>query len=243
MFRLLATPLTPITRLALPRPIVVRSFHASFVSFKKKSKKVAAKDAEEEVAEAPEIDMKEVSQRLLTVVERFTKQANEAKLGKTNPQVFDHLQVATADGEAVFTSVAQTALKGRNFIITVFDPANVKHVINSVLASDLNMNPIADPANKQMLKVPLPPVTTESKKESVKHLKTVYEKFRNGPGGSGKQAHTLAAIRADIRSKVAKKKKMTDAETKVWTEYEKLHKTFTDKLGEVFKAAETAMLK
>lgn len=236
--------LTPLPRVALPRVATpVRSFHASFVSFKKKGKKASGKEVEEEVSEAPEIDMKEVSQRLQTVVEKFTKQANEAKLGKTNPQVFDHLQVATADGEAVFTSVAQTALKGRNFIITVFDPVNVKHVINSVLASDLNMNPIADPTNKQMLKVPLPPVTTESKKENVKHLKTVYEKFRNGPGGSGKHAHTLAAIRADIKSKVAKKKKMTDAETKVWNEYEKLHKTFTDKLGEVFKAAETAMLK
>lgn len=236
--------LTAVPRIVFPRVSTpVRSLHASFVTLKKKGKKGPAKEVEEEVSETPNIDMKEVSQRLQTVVEKFTKLANEAKLGKTNPQVFDHLQVATADGEAVFTAVAQTALKGRNFIITVFDPANVKHVINSVLASDLNMNPIADPANKQMLKVPLPPVTTESKKENVKHLKTVYEKFRNGPGGSGKHAHTLAAIRADIKNKVAKKKKMTDEETKVWNEYEKLHKTFTDKLGDVFKAAETAMLK
>lgn len=228
----------------MPREVTpARSFHASVVSYKKKGKKVAGKHIEEDASEVPEIDMKEASQRLQSVVEKFTKQANEAKLGKTNPQVFDHLHVATADGEAVFTAVAQTALKGRNFIITVFDPANAKHVINSVLASDLNMNPIADPTNKQMLKVPLPPVTTESKKENVKHLKTVYEKYRNGPGGSGKHAHTLAAVRADIKSKIAKKKKMTDAETKVWNDYEKLHKTFTDKLGDAFKAAETAMLK
>lgn len=223
--------------------IPTRSFHASFVSLKKKGKKGSAKDVEEEVTDAPQIDMDEVTKRLQLVIDKFAKHANEAKLGKTNPQIFDHLQVETADGEAVFTSVAQTALKGRNFIITVFDPANTKHVVNAVLASDLNMNPIADPSNKQMLKVPLPPVTTESKKENVKHLKTIYEKYRNGPGGSGKHASTLAAIRADVKSKVAKKKKLTDAETKVWTEYEKLHKSFTEKLGEVFKTAEAAMMK
>lgn len=228
----------PLAAHALP----TRSFHQSFVTFKKKGKK-GAKEVEEEAShEAPQIDFDDATRRLQTVVDNFAKQANEAKLGKTNPQIFDHLHVETTDGEVPFTTVAQTSIKGRNFIITVFDPANTKHLVNAILASDLNMNPIADPSNKQMLKVPLPPVTTESKKENVKHLKTVFEKVRNGPG-SGKSASTLAAIRADIKHKVSKKKKMTDAETQLWNDYEKIHKKYVEKLGDVFKAAETAILK
>lgn len=220
-----------------------RNFHQSFVVLKKKAKKASREVEEEVTSEAPAIDFKEATKRLQTVLDKFAKQANEAKLGKTNPQIFDHLLVETADGEVPYTSLAQTAIKGRNFIITVFDPANTKHIVNAVLASDLNMNAIADPSNKQMLKVPLPPVTTESKKENVKHLKTIFEKVRNGPGGSGKNAGTLAAIRADIKHKISKKKKMTDAETQVWNDYEKLHKQFVEKLAEVFKAAETAIMK
>lgn len=225
------------------RVLPSRNFHQSFITLKKKAKK-GAKDVEEDTSsEPPLIDFDDATKRLQSVVDKFAKQANEAKLGKTNPQIFDHLHVETVDGEVPFTTLAQTAIKGRNFIITVFDPANTKHLVNAILASDLNMNPIADPSNKQLLKVPLPPVTTESKKESVKHLKTVFEKVRNGPGGSGRSSSTLAAIRADIKHKISKKKKMTDAETQVWNDYEKLHKQYVEKLGEVFKAAETAILK
>lgn len=245
MLRSLLRPTTcrvPVMAMARSK-LPTRQFHLSFTLLKKKSKKGAREVEEETTDEAPAVDFKDATKRLQSVIDKFAKQANEAKLGKTNPQIFDHLQVETADGEMPYTSLAQTAIKGRNFIITVFDPANTKHIVNAVLASDLNMNPIADPANKQMLKVPLPPVTTESKKENVKHLKTIYEKVRNGPGGSGKNASTLAAIRADIKQKISKKKKMSDAETQVWNDYEKLHKQFVEKLGEVFKAAETAIMK
>lgn len=232
---------------AVPRriglaPIPTRSFHQSIVSLKKKSSKKGA--VEEEVDdEVPEIDFDELSSRFQSVIDKFAKQANEAKLGKTSPQLFDHLTVHTSDGEVQFTSVAQTAVKGRNFMITVFDPANSKHIINAVLSSDLNMNAILDPSNKQTLKVPLPPVTTESKKENAKQLKAIFEKLRNGPGGSGKHAHTLAAIRADVKHKVSKKKKLSDGETVIWNKVEKLHKLFVDKLTDVFKAAELAILK
>lgn len=243
LFRQRTSKAPLLARTPITHSVVLRSFHVSFVALKKKGKKGATEVEEEPSSEVPRIDFDEATRRLQGIVDKFAKQANEAKLGKTNPQIFDHLQVGTADGEAQYTSLAQTAVKGRNFIITVFDPANTKHIINAVLASDLNLNPIADPSNKQMLKVPLPPVTTESKKESVKHLKTIYEKVRNGSGGSGKNASTLAAIRADIKHKITKKKKMTESETRVWNDYERLHKTFVDKLGEVFKAAETAILK
>lgn len=239
--RRVAIPL--LARPLVPRTFPARNFHQTFVTLKKKAKKDAKEVEEDASHEVPLIDFDEVAKRLQTVVDKFAKQANEAKLGKSNPQIFNHLHVETTDGEVPFTALAQTAIKGRNFIITVFDPVNTKHLVNAILASDLNMNPIADPSNKQMLKVPLPPVTTESKKESVKHLKTFFEKVRNGPGGSGKSASTLAAIRADIKHKISKKKKMSDPETQVWNDYEKIHKQYVGKLEDVFKAAETAIMK
>ncbi|OBA24456.1 ribosome recycling factor [Metschnikowia bicuspidata var. bicuspidata NRRL YB-4993] len=220
-----------------------RNIHWSPLLFKKRGKEPVQKDEPTESAKSPEIDFDEVSQRFQGVLDKFAKHANESKLGKTNPQIFDNLQVETPDGELPYTAVAITALKGRNFIMTVFDPANVKHVVNAVLASDLNMNPVLDPSNKQMLKVPLPPVTTESKKESIKQLKAVFDKFKNGAGGSGKHAHTLSAIRADIKNKISTKKKMNDQEQALWKKVESVHKEYVKKLEDSFKAAETAIMK
>lgn len=218
-----------------------RNIHWSPVLLKKRAKEPVQEDTSKDAA--AEVDLDEVSRRFQSVLDKFSKHANESKLGKTNPQIFDNLQVETPDGELPYTAVAITAVKGRNFIMTVFDPANVKHVVNAVLASNLNMNPVLDPSNKQMLKVPLPPVTTESKKESIKQLKAVFDKLKNGAGGSGKNASTLSAIRADIKNKISTKKKMSDQEQAFWKKVENVHKEYVKKLEDSFKTAETAIMK
>lgn len=238
MLRTLISRHIPAPPVARPAP-VCRAFHQSAVSFKKKTKKTATEDVP---VEAPQVDLGEATKQLQAVVDRFAKHANEAKLGKTNPLVFNSLKIETQDGEVPFPLVAQTSVKGRNFTITVFDPANTQSIINAVLASDLNMNATADPTNKQTLKVPLPPVTTESKKEDVKQLKQVFEKMRNGHSHN-KNARTLASIRSDMKSKIQTKKKLTDEESKVWAEYEKIHKAHVTKLSEIFKSAEEAIMK
>lgn len=205
-----------------------------------KVKNTKAKEEDAEKAEdAPEIDFDDSKRKMNEVLEKFAKLANEAKLGRTSPLIFDHLSVDTEFGPQPFTSVAQTSIKGRNFLITVFDSANAQSIINAVLGSNLNMNPQIDPSNKLALKVPLPPLTVESKKDSAKQLKGVYEKFKNGSG-----KHTLASIRAEVRSKFTKKKKkLSDDEEKMLKEFEKLHKEYVDKLSDTFKSAELVILK
>lgn len=221
-----------------------RQFHASPLSLKKRLSKKTVEVEESDVAvSASDIDFKELEAKMQAVVDRFGKVANEAKLGKSNPLIFDNLTVKTADGDFPFTSTAQTAVKGRNFMITVFDPSNTKNIVSAILAANLNMTPIADPQNKQLIKVPLPPVTTDSKKETVKQLKESFEKLRNGPGGHSKNAHTLASIRGDIKKKLSKKVKKSDDETKAWNDFEKIHRKYCDKLQDVFKAAEKAIMK
>lgn len=224
-------------------PIIqIRGF-SSFLFLQKKGKK-GAKAVEEQPVQVDakdRIDFDSAKQKLQAVVDRFAKYANDAKLGKTSPKVFDNLMVQTDHGDQPYISLAQTSIKGRNFIMTVYDPANVQRIINSVLGSGLNLNPVVDPSNKLTLKMPLPPITTELKNESVKELKNVYEKLRNGVS-LGKN-HTLSSIRADVRHKLTKNKKLDNLETEVWNEYEKLHKIYVAKLSEMIKAAETAIMK
>ncbi|ODV79951.1 ribosome recycling factor [Suhomyces tanzawaensis NRRL Y-17324] len=234
-------------RLCFARPLIAsrltpptRAFSAAPILLKKKPKKAVAPQEEDVEEPSALIDFEDATAKFKQVLEKFTKTANESKLGKTNPRIFDKLTVNVNDEEVPFTSVAQTSIKGRNFIVTLFDPASSKHVINTILGSGLNMNAQVDPANKYTLKVPLPPVNTETKKESVKQLKEVFEKMKNGSSKG-----SLASIRADVKNKFSKqvKKQKSDAETKVLNDFEKLHKTYTEKLAEAFKAAETAILK
>lgn len=237
MFR---TTLLAVRRVPATPFRVARSFHTSPVVWAKVKKTKAKKKEEGEQVEVSDlIDFSRATSKFQGVLDAFTKQANEIKMGKTSPTIFNKLKVTTSDGEQPFTSLAQTSLKGRKLIITVFDPAHTKDLVNAVLDLDLNLNPQVDPHNKQALHVPLPPVTTETKKENAKQLKGVFEKYKSGP-------NSLNSVRTDFRGKagkVTKKNKLSDAENKVLADFEKLHKTYVDKLTDIYKAAESAITK
>lgn len=203
-----------------------------------------------------ELDLDKIAADFKAVVDSFQRQANEAKLGKANPKLFDRLKVEVDHNQVLpFTQVAQTTLKsGRNFIITVFDPAHTQAIINAVLGSGLNMNPQRDPANQQTLKVPLPPPTVESRKEAAKNLKDTFERLRHGAGAgsstpdSGHGGRSLAGIRAAVKHDILKytrkkKTQLSDSENRLIRQFEDLHKEYTDKLIEAYKAAEKAMEK
>lgn len=230
-----------------------RSFQiSSFVLAKNKknsskgsSKKGKNEDVEQAIdpdANTLALDFDAIKSKFEAVVEEFNKHATEARLGKTNPNIFDKLKVEVDDSHLPFTSVAQTTIKGgRNFLITVYDPAHTQSVINAVLGSDLNMNPIKDPANKQMLKVPVPPPTVESRKEASKHLKVIFENLKNGKSGS--LSKVRADVRKDIDKQLKKKKNLSDQENALVKEFDNLHKDFTTKLSDAFKAAEKTLSK
>lgn len=222
---------------------------SSFIYAKNNKKSKNSKKEDEAVGDSAgesllELDFDKITSKFKNVLESFNKQATEAKLGKTNPTIFDKLKVEISGLEKLpFTSVAQTTIKGgRNFLITVFDPLHTQSIINAVLGSGLNMNPQRDPINKQTLMVPLPPPTVESRKEAAKSLKQIFEKSKNGSSSD-----TLAGVRSDVKNQITKhqkkKKKLTDAENKLVKDFDKLHKEFTDKLNDAFKAAEKGLLK
>lgn len=199
-------------------------------------------EAEEEVV-TPTIDFKDATSRFESILAKFEKLANEIKLGKLNPKIFDNLLVNVGNQKDVeevpFNTIAQTSVKGRNFVITMFDPLNAQAIINTIIGSGLNMSGVIDPSNKFNIKVPLPPITLETKQNDVKLLKELYDKLRNNKTGS------LTAVRGDVRHKFQshlKTHKLSDLENKQLNQLEKLHKLYVDKLQESFKKFEKRVM-
>lgn len=230
-----------VTPLTVP---TYRLFHASAFTLaknNKKAKKETKKDKKEPEADDIPVEkivnLDEVKIKFENVLEKFGKRANEFKLGKTNPAIFDNLDVDLGDKETVkFNTVAQTQVKGRNLNITVYDPNQVQSIINSILGSDLNMNPTFDSLTST-LKVPLPPVTTETKQESVKQFKQVFEKFKSN------NSNSLNSVRTDYKQKFKKLKLKSDSEKQLVKDFESLHKQYLDKLTDVFKNTEKLIMK
>jgi ribosome recycling factor len=59
--------------------------------------------------------------------------------------------------------------------VQVWDKANVSAVDNAIRTSDLNLNPLVD---GQLLRIAIPKLTEERRKELIKVLKTIAEKAK-----------------------------------------------------------------
>lgn len=204
------------------------------------AKKPSRTKARAPAAETDLIDFDALNAKYQDTLARFARAATDAKLGKTSPQIFDRLLVLVNGDTVPFTSVAQTSLKGRNFIITLFEPRHAHSVINAILGSGLNMNCQIDPSNQYTLKSPLPTITAETKRDAAKKLKQEYEALRNGAS-----RHSLAAVRNDARTKLKKNPGTRDADLveSTMARLEETHKLYATKLQDLFKQAETAILR
>ncbi|CCE62820.1 hypothetical protein TPHA_0D01810 [Tetrapisispora phaffii CBS 4417] len=183
----------------------------------------------------PFIYLKDANERFKATVEAHGKKLNEMKQGKANPSIFNNLVLA--DGSK-FLDVASTTLKGKNsLIVTVFDPNNTKNVISTIMAAGLNLNPEKDANNDQLLKVLLPPPTTESRLQLCKEMKQVFENYKNS-----QSKQSLGFIRGEVLKQLKGFDKKNDSVRKVLQDLDKTHKEFTTKLQEQLKQAEKSLL-
>lgn len=237
MFRSVALKFVSRNLVKAPQCAPVKAFSTSFVTFKKE-KKSAAKEVAQEEVEDPSIILKSLEDKYKESLTQFKAKTAITRQGNSNPKIFDELKVSLNHNEVVdYLSIAQTSLKGRNLIITVFDPMYSKHVISAILNAGLNLNPEQVPNIPQQLKVSLPPITTESRLAILKELKKNFEFFKN----SNSFKYSLSFNRAEALKELKQFKK-NDQVKKVNQDVEKLHKKYTTDLQELLKSVEKQVM-
>lgn len=197
--------------------------------------------AESSSSIASELDTKDIKKKMQESVEHFKERVTVIRQGKLTPSVIEAIMIKTHDKtEEPLGQIARVALKGpRNMTITVYDPLNVKHITAAVIASDLNLNPQPDPKSpEQILRIPLPPVTSETKKEIVKSLKQEFEHWKNSPAKKSLSTVREAALKSAKKLDLSK-----DDMFKTKTEVEDLFKEASKNLSDALKQAENAVMK
>lgn len=223
------------------------AFSSSSVAFGKKKKggketggKAAAKGAAEEAVDEDlfMVDWSKFEELSSKSVAAFVAKAKEIKAGNNSPELISNIEVKIGKDEVhSIKDIASVALKGgRTLSISVYDPSHTKQITAAILASDLNMNPQPQANSPQILNIPLPPPSAESRAEQQKELKALYNAFK----ADKKQHHGLSAIR-DVYKKDHKKmadqksigKDVVKREDK---KFEDLQKSWTTKVDKEFKS-------
>ena len=178
-------------------------------------------------------DTKEDRKKMDDVVERFKNEMKKVRTGRAHPDMLSGIKVEVYGQFMPLNQVANvTASDATLLVITPFDPSNIQAIAVAIRADQtLGLNPADD---GRVIRVPIPPLTEERRKEIVKTA-------------SGKVEDAKKAIRnarEDARKAIKVAEEMSeDVKKRAEKEIDELTKEFTDKIDAEFKAKSEEIMK
>jgi ribosome recycling factor len=143
--------------------------------------------------------------RMEKAVEDFRLHLAGTRTGRASVHMLDNVRVPCYGSEMPLNQVAQVSAPEANLIvIQPFDPSITADIEKALRTSDLGFNPQTD---GKIIRVPVPPMTEERRKDVVKHLHKQLEEHRTAIRNIRRDGN-------DAIKKAAKDKKVSEDEEK-----------------------------
>jgi ribosome recycling factor len=120
--------------------------------------------------------IKTIEERMNLSLGSYSKELSTVRTGRANPKMLDGVRVEVYGQKMPISQLATVSIPEPQMInVQVWDKANVSAVDQAIRTSDLNLNPLVD---GQLLRIAIPKLTEERRKELIKVLKTIAEKAK-----------------------------------------------------------------
>jgi len=172
--------------------------------------------------------------RMAKAAEDLRMELATVRTGRASTALIEHLKVEYYGTPTPLNQVATLGVPDPSMLtVQPWDPSLLTVIEKVIRSSDLGLNPVND---GKILKVPIPPLTEERRKELVKHLHKVMENHRTA----------VRNIRRDgneALKKLLKDKKISeDDERRGLEEIQKLTDEFVEKLESQAKSKEREIM-
>jgi ribosome recycling factor len=172
--------------------------------------------------------------RMDKAVEDFRTNLAAARTGRATVNMLDPVRVAAYGSEMPLNQLAQVhASDAQLLTVQPFDPGIMNEIEKAIRSAGLGLNPQND---GKMIRIPVPPLTEERRREMVKHLHKILEDHRTA----------IRNVRRDGNEavkKAMKEKKITeDDEKKALDEVQKLTDAEIKKMEEMAGAKEKELM-
>ena len=171
--------------------------------------------------------------RMEKAVEDFRKAMAATRTGRANVHMLDTVNV---DYYGTLTPLSQLAtIHAEAQLITVqaWDASQLGPIEKAIRSADLGLNPMND---GKLIRVPVPPLTEERRKDMVKHLHKVLEEHRTAVRNIRRDGN-------DAIKKAMKDKKITeDEEKRALEEIQKLTDDEIKKMEDMSKVKEKEVM-
>ena len=178
--------------------------------------------------------MAQARTRMEKAVEDFRKELAGVRTGRANVTLLDHVRVDYHGTSMPVNQLGTLSVpEATMIVISPWDPSAVQMIDKAIRTSDLGLNPTND---GKVVRVPIPPLTEDRRKEIVKHLHKVLENHRTA----------VRNIRRDVKEAVDKlekdKKISQDEQKRTLDELEKLTHSETKKIEDLSAVKEKEIL-
>jgi ribosome recycling factor len=164
----------------------------------------------------------------------FRNALASTRTGRASVHMLDGVKVNYYGSEMPLNQIAQVhAAEAQLLTVQPFDPSSIADIEKALRTSDLGFNPQND---GKIIRIPVPPLTEERRKEMVKHLHKVLEDHRTAVRNIRRDGN-------DLIKKTTKDKKISeDDEKRSLEEIQKLTDDEIKKMEEMCKNKEKEVL-
>ena len=150
-------------------------------------------------------DKNEATQNMKKTIDSFKKDLSTLRTGRANPAMLDLIRIDVYGQKMPINQLATvTVPEPRTISIQVWDKNNVKLVDSEIQKSNLGVNPQVD---GQIVRIHIPQLTEERRKELTKVLKNLGEKAKVSIRNIRRECN-------DNIKKLLKEKKISEDESK-----------------------------
>jgi ribosome recycling factor len=147
----------------------------------------------------------QLKSRMEKAVDDFRGNLASTRTGRASVHMLDQIKVSYYGTDTPLNQVAQVTAPDANLILVQpWDPSIVADIEKALRASDLGFNPQND---GKVIRIPIPPMTEERRREVVKHLNKTLEDHRTAVRNIRRDGN-------DLIKKSAKDKKISEDEEK-----------------------------
>ena len=117
--------------------------------------------------------LRELEKRMKVSMEHFRKELSRLRTGRANISLFEDIKVDYYGSLTPVNQVATLAVPDPTLItVQPWDPSFLEVIDKAIRSADLGLNPIND---GKMLKIPIPPLDEERRKEMARHVNEMLE--------------------------------------------------------------------
>lgn len=167
-------------------------------------------------------------------IEQLQKELVQLRTGRAHPSIVEDVPVSAYDSVMEIKGLAGISVQDtKTLLIDPWDKGLIQNIEKGIRDSGLGLSPVVD---GEVIRIILPPMTEENRKQMVKKMKEFLEEARI----------RVRQVREDIRDKVNKLEKekeiSEDEKFKLFDETDKMTKEYTTQIDEIGKSKEEEIM-